>query len=351
MKIAAAGLQMASSHVATQRHEVKESLRMWVGAQRPDFERRDDNNPVKISSAAQSALSAEAAGATKATDDEQNQDPKVALIKAVLEFMLGRKVKVFDASQLQAPAGEASGTAAGTRGGNPSAPTAPQSAGYGVEYDRHEIYAESEQTSFAAEGTVRTADGREIAFSVDIAMQRSYSEETTSSLRLGDAVRPKDPLVLNFSGTATQLTDTRFSFDIDADGHADQINFVGPGSGFLVFDRNRDGTINDGSELFGPASGDGFSELSALDGDGNGWIDENDAVFNDLGVWSKDAAGKDYLQSLAAANVGAISLQHVTSPFAIKDDANGLKGQIRSSGVFLQESGEAGTIQQLDLTA
>lgn len=67
------------------------------------------------------------------------------------------------------------------------------------------------------------------------------------------------------SRPAASLTERDFAFDIDLDGHADQIAFVGTGSGFLALDRNGDGEINDGSELFGPESGDGFAELAAYD--------------------------------------------------------------------------------------
>jgi len=268
------------------------------------------------------------------------------LLRLMIEAMTGKRIRVIDASDLQA-AGDTPALQAPTAQASAPAPA----AGYGLEYDYHSSYTETEQTSFAASGTVTTSDGREISFAMKLEMSRSYHEETSVSLRLGDAARKVDPLVLNFAGTAAQLTDQRFSFDLDADGDKEQINFVAPGSGFLVFDRNQDGKVNNGSELFGPTSGDGFQELAALDGDGNGWIDENDTAFEQLQLWSRDGAGQEQLQSLAAAGVGAISLSRVATPFDIKTDANAMLGHIRNSGIFLQESGTAGTIQQIDLTA
>jgi hypothetical protein len=181
-------------------------------------------------------------------------------------------------------------------------------------------------------------------------MSRYYHEESNVSIRLGDARQMKDPLVLNFEGTAAQLTSQRFAFDLDADGQTDSINFVAGGSGFLALDRNEDGSINDGSELFGAKSGDGFAELATFDADKNGWIDENDAVYEQLRVWTKDSTGNDQLATLKQANVGAISLARVATPFDIKDTTNSLQGQIRSSGIFLQEDGGMGTVQQIDLT-
>lgn len=294
-----------------------------------------------------------AAQSADAIKDEQDAavdgDPKLILIRQMLELWLGHAVKIFDAGELQARLQEAE-QATPQPPAQPSGER-PTSAGFGIEYDRQERYSEVEQTQFAASGTVKTADGREINFQLQLSMQRSYVEESNVSIRLGDAARKVDPLVLNFSGSAAQLTDQRFSFDLNADGQKEQISFVAPGSGFLVFDRNQDGRINDGRELFGPTTNDGFAELAALDDDGNGWIDESDAAFDKLQIWSRDGAGNDRLQSLATAGVGAIALSRVATPFDIKDNANELLGQVRSSGIFLQEDGVAGTIQQIDLTA
>ena len=102
--------------------------------------------------------------------------------------------------------------------------------------------------------------------------------------------------------------------------------------------------------LFGARTGDGFAELAALDDDNNGWIDENDAAYAQLSVWTRDSAGVDVLRSLMAADVGAISLARVATPFAVKDANNALQGQVRSSGVYLRESGGVGSVQQVDLT-
>ena len=123
-----------------------------------------------------------------------------------------------------------------------------------------------------------------------------------------------------------------------------QIAFVGSNSGFLALDRNNDGKVNDGRELFGTATGEGFAELAAYDQDGNQWIDENDAIYQNLRIWSKDGQGNDQLVGLGERGVGAIYLGHVTSPFSLKDSENVLVGQIRESGVFLNESGAVGTV-------
>ena len=96
-------------------------------------------------------------------------------------------------------------------------------------------------------------------------------------------------------------------------------------------------------------SGNGFADLSAYDSDKNNWIDENDAVYSRLLVWSKDSAGKDTLSTLAQRNVGALYLGNVATPFDLKDSENALQGQVRSSGIYLNENGSVGTLQQIDL--
>lgn len=349
MKIASAALQMDSTHAKMQHHEVRESLRAWVGDRRPDFEGNGRARlrvpEVHISEAGKAAQSSEASAIQQGVDAAEH-DPMLRLIKAMVAMLTGQEVKVFNASELQAPAPTVDVQAP------PSDPAAvaPQAAGYGIEYDRHESYSEVEQTSFAASGVVQTVDGREIRFSLSLQMARSYHEESDTSISLGDARQKKDPLVLNFGGTAAQLSSQRFKFDLNADGQAEEINFVTGGSGFLVLDRNGDGKANNGSELFGARSGDGFAELAALDSDHNGWIDESDAAYEQLRVWTKDAAGQDKLTTLREANVGALALARVATPFDLKDSNNALMGQIRSSGIFLQEDGKAGTMQQIDLT-
>jgi hypothetical protein len=210
------------------------------------------------------------------------------------------------------------------------------------------IHSEQEATTVSISGIATTADGREIALDLDMGMARRYrSEDTEYSLTIAPLT---DPLVVNYGGNAADLGEAKYSFDLDADGEKDEISFIAPGSGgFLALDKNGDGAVNDGSELFGTATGDGFSELSAFDEDGNGWIDEGDSIFADLSVWEKDENGNDRLVALADTGIGAIYLTAVDSQFRVADTDNQTLGQVRSTGVYLMENGTAGTIQQVDL--
>jgi hypothetical protein len=205
-----------------------------------------------------------------------------------------------------------------------------------------ERVSESEATTVCGQGQVRTCDGREIAFDFSVAMQREYTRESVSEE--GSMVKLRDPLVLSFAGKSCELTGERIAFDLDADGSPEQIPGLAAGSCFLVFDRNGNGRADDGNELFGVKSGDGFADLAKLDDDGNGWIDEGDAAFGKLALWSGD-----YWNSLAGQGVGALFTGSVAAPFALKDADNELLGQIRAAGVYLLESGQAGLMQQVDL--
>ena len=69
-----------------------------------------------------------------------------------------------------------------------------------------------------------------------------------------------------------------------------------------------------------------------------------------LQVWTKNADGSDRLIAIADAGVGAIYLGHVSTEFSVNTlDTNQTQGIVRSTGVFLKESGEVGTIQHVDL--
>lgn len=341
MKIVQSQIELASQRSYQQQHTLRETLNAWVG-ERPGSR---PANTVAISNAGRAALQADAAPVARgvdATGDEQELDPRTLLLKLLIEALTGEKINIRQLV-LHAPDGPPPP--------DPNHPPAPPAQGYGVEYDRHEEYHESEHTGFSAEGTIKTADGKEINFHLELQMAREFHQSSDVSIRLGDAARQrKDPLVINFDGKAAELSGQKIAFDIDADGNAERFSFLGAGSGFLALDRNGNGRIDDGRELFGAQSGDGFSELATLDGDGNGWIDENDAVFQQLRVWTRDTEGKDQLHSLQQANVGAVFLGSVGTDFALKTADNQEQGVVRRTGVYLREDGQAGTVQKVDVT-
>ncbi len=139
---------------------------------------------------------------------------------------------------------------------------------------------EVENTTYTAQGVVKTADGREISFGVNVEMSRAFCQKYESLVK--EDYIFTDPLVINLDSNVASVSDQKFLFDLDGDGKKENISFTGKGSGFLALDKNGDGVINDGNELFGTKSGDGFKDLAKYDKDRNGWIDEADDIFDDL---------------------------------------------------------------------
>lgn len=216
------------------------------------------------------------------------------------------------------------------------------------QFTRQYYHEETENTGFSTQGTVRCADGREIKFNLNLEMSRSFQEyyEETVSMRKTAVC---DPLVINLDGNIAELSDQTFLFDLDGDGELDEINQLSARSGFLALDKNGDGIINDGSELFGAKSGNGFEDLAAYDTDHNGFIDEGDEIWDKLKIWVMDENGNKQLYSLAEKGVGAICLQNASTDFTLTGQNNQTNALIRKTGIFLYENGAVGTVQHVDM--
>lgn len=212
-----------------------------------------------------------------------------------------------------------------------------------------QLHIEEEQTTFSGQGMALTEDGRTIDFNVQFSMSRRLCEY--AGISVATKGHYLDPLVINVGSDVTSISDQTFYFDLDSDGQEEKISNLGEGSGFLALDKNGDGKINNGLELFGTKSGNGFKDLAMYDKDGNGWIDENDEVYEHLRVWLRDEDGKDRLLSLSEADVGAIYLGSAETEFTQYNSSFAIAGMLRASGMFLRESGGVGTVQQVDMAA
>ena len=358
MRIQSSNVALASAHSYSEQYSREESFEFWVGSRRPAAGAEAGPRPNELDSPPpQSGRQDQASTAPSATTKNQQckGDPEDMLsatermMKSLLERLFGVRIRIMPLTMdnTEPPDLGPCGDSPAPTDGAPTEGVKRQ--GWGLDYQLRETRTESEATSFSAKGVVRTADGKEIKFDLAMSMQREYAEETQFSLKAGDALI--DPLVVNFNGTAAQLTDQRYAFDLNADGQNENIPFVKAGSAFLALDKNGDGKINNGRELFGPTTGNGFSELAQYDADGNSWIDENDPVYDRLRLWSLDDAGKTKLTSLAEKNVGAIYLGNTSTPFTLKTDAQETQGQIASTGIYLKEQGGVGLVQQVNLVA
>jgi hypothetical protein len=205
-----------------------------------------------------------------------------------------------------------------------------------------EQYSEFESIDVAMQGKVQT-DSQCIDIDIALSMSRTFVAEH----KIDITAQFYDPLVINLDGELPALSEKKFAFDIDNDGECDQISCLDEGSAFLALDANENGCIDDGNELFGTITGNGFKELARHDSDENGWIDANDPVLDKLRVWHKTPEGSE-LVGLGEAGVGAIYLGYADSPFTYKTDEQESLGRLRSTGFFLQENGQAGTVAQID---
>lgn len=352
MRVLSSEVRLQSSHVSEVHSETTGSLRAWVG--NPS---RADEPPARVR-LSQEALAAvpppvaseagAAADVQAAEDAKRAGDTQLAILQYFVERLTGQRMRFITADEMM---GE--GAAASTPTAAPSMPSAASSqagappADFGVELDYTRSYREFEQMQFAAEGTIRTSDGKTIRFELALSQTRTYEEHSSMQLRAGNAVR-KDPLVLNFDGTSAQLLDARFEFDLDADGTQDRIPTLAAGNGYLALDVSGNGRIDSGAELFGARSGDGFADLAKYDEDHNQVIDENDSVFARLRIWTPDAEGGGALETLSERGVGALLLSRVATPFELRSPTGEL-GALRSTGAYLTEDGRAGLMQQLDL--
>jgi hypothetical protein len=143
----------------------------------------------------------------------------------------------------------------------------------------------------------------------------AISTSAVSSLRIGSPI----VLDLNGDGVRTQSISNGVTFDLFANGKNINTGWVSSSDGLLVMDRNHDGAINDGTELFGEATKlsdgstakDGYVALREMDSNQDGVIDQNDEAFADLKVWvdanSDGGTQTGELKTLQELNISSIS--------------------------------------------
>jgi hypothetical protein len=298
-------------------------------------------------------------GATPATPETSSpadstsamtpQEGRLRLLAALLSSLTGKKIELFDTRALErALAGERTAPASFTTTSPPGADQTSLASGTeGMRYEYHAERVEFEQTRFSAQGVIHTQDGVRINVDVQMEMSRHFSER--ESLVITAGAQLKDPLVINYDAPAVTLTAEKFAFDLDNDGRREQISTLGTGSGFLVWDKNGNGQADNGSELLGALTGNGFAELARFDEDGNGFIDAGDSIYDALSVWIRPGSNDEDYLTLTEADVGAIYLGTVATPFEIRNENNALLGKVRDSSIFISEAGDTGTVQQIDL--
>ena len=177
------------------------------------------------------------------------------------------------------------------------------------------------------------------------AQTAAFTATQTAALTTTQIAAYSTPIVLDLNGDGVHTLGLAagVQFDLLATGSAVQTGWVGSGDGLLALDRNHDGAINDGSELFGSstvlASGerasDGYVALGELDSNHDGVVSGADAAFGDLRVWvdgnadGVSAAGE--LRTLGELGITELSLR--TSAGQGSDNGNilGLNASYRTA--------------------
>ncbi|MDC7964099.1 calcium-binding protein [Xylella fastidiosa] len=169
----------------------------------------------------------------------------------------------------------------------------------------------------------------------------------------------RDPLVLDLDGDGieTVAAGKHILFDHDGDGIKHASGWVKPDDGFLVLDRNGNGRIDDGSELFGAdtvlANGhkatSGFEALRDLDSNGDGLFDAADARFTDVRVWrdlNQDGQSQaNELFTLSSLGIASITL----TPTNTEDVDLGNGNLIDNRGTYTRTDGRTGVVGDLQL--
>lgn len=165
-----------------------------------------------------------------------------------------------------------------------------------------------------------------------------------------DSAKLIDPLIIDLGGDGVELSDDTFSFDLDADGESDQISRPKGNSGFLALDKNGDGIINDGTELFGTQNGDGFKDLARYDSNSDGKIDKDDPIYDKLRIWKPGANGdQGELIGLGEVGIGAIFLDAKNNEQLMQSASGETLGVQRKSAAYQRTDGSEGQIHHIDL--
>ncbi|MFZ3019434.1 MAG: VCBS domain-containing protein [Gallionella sp.] len=173
----------------------------------------------------------------------------------------------------------------------------------------------------------------------------------------------KDPLTLDLNGNGIETVGINAAnpvyFDLTGEGVQSSVGWVAPSDGFLVLDRNGDGVINDGTELFGDATPayeagitqastssartvDGFAALAQEDTNADGVVNSADANFANLRVWqdlNQDGVSQaNELKTLSELGIESFNVASIEHSQLL---ANG--NQIADTGSYTRTDGTTGT--------
>ncbi|MBA4391927.1 MAG: hypothetical protein C0407_00075, partial [Desulfobacca sp.] len=159
---------------------------------------------------------------------------------------------------------------------------------------------------------------------------------------------PYTPLILDLNGDGVKTVGLKGGayFDHDKNGFAEQTGWASSDDGILVMDRNIDGIINDGGELFGNGTAlqggqqatDGFQALSELDTNADGKVDFNDTAFSQLRIW-QDADGDGYSSPEELYTLSELGIQSINTSSTNSTYIDPQGNEHRMTGSFTKTDG------------
>jgi hypothetical protein len=169
---------------------------------------------------------------------------------------------------------------------------------------------------------------------------------------------PRDPLILDLNGNGLETVGlaANIHFDHDGDGVLTKTGWSGKHDALLVWDRNANGTIDTGAELFGDFTAlpngtlapNGFAALAALDTNGDGILDAADPAFAELKLW-RDASQDGVSQGgefITLAEAGIVSLNLANT---LKNLVIGNGNTLSREGSFTRADGTVGGMGEFNL--
>ncbi|MBE0496588.1 MAG: hypothetical protein IBX45_09280 [Campylobacterales bacterium] len=190
---------------------------------------------------------------------------------------------------------------------------------------------------------IELGSGENLEVSLNLKWEQHFMEKDAFSIQNGQIFR--DPLVLSLVGSQP-LAHTTFAFNLQ--GNEGKLVHLGANSGYLVLDKNGNGVVDSGSELFGPTSGEGFKELARLDEDGNGWIDSNDSLFSQLKFWHISESANQLL-SLEEVGIGALSLHVTPMDYVHKSSADAPLAAFKNVSLGLSNDYQSAALFEVDI--
>jgi len=188
---------------------------------------------------------------------------------------------------------------------------------------------------------------RRNSYELNLKFRQNTSVEERIGISLEElGIKKVDPLVLDLDGKGIQLTEAGKGaiFDVTADGKLDSTAWVKGNTALLTYDRNGNGVVDNGSELFGDQNGaaHGFEELGKYDANGDRKITILDPIFKALKLYrdlnGDGKMGKNEFSSLSELGIKALNLNFMRT----SADING--NSLILNGSFEREDGSTGQL-------